>query len=201
LIADLIQELIQAGIEEVPAEFGGPGYRCAAWLKDGTYLPCVFVQRIGPSADRLRKVIDEELRGQGSYKLFPDPVREQLKWQLCHPNQIAAYQIDRVEPSPFAIPISLLEQVRGEVASYLWLFALETVSGRRFQFAGQDPSTMIFFELPADIQFSDFVRVINPNARRRLPKCEATIHQRLFFQCFVDDEPGFEADMSSLGIE
>lgn len=199
---DLIPTLIQSGIEEVPEAFGGPGYRCAAWLKDGTFLPCVFVQKIGPSADQLCKVIDEELRGEGGYDpLTCDPVREHLKWQLCYPNQIAAHLIERVEPSPFAIPMLLLEQITGEVASYVWLFALETASGHRFRFSGQAPSSMIFFELPDEVSFSDFVKVINPNARKSLPRCKATLHERVFFNCYVDDEPPYSADLAVLGIE
>ncbi|MEQ1489742.1 MAG: hypothetical protein ABL932_04255 [Terricaulis sp.] len=199
---DLIPKLIEAGIEEVPEEFGGPGYRCSVWLKDGTYLPCVFVQKVGRPADRLRKSVGDELSGEGQYDpLTCDPVRQSLKWYLCYPNQIASHLIERIEPSPFAIPISLLAQVTGEVASYVWLFALETASGRRFKFSGQDPSSMIFFELPDEVSFSDFVNVINPNARKSLPRCEATLHERVFFNCYEDDEPPYSADLAALGIE
>ncbi len=199
---DLIPTLIQAGIEEVPEAFGGPGSRCAAWLKDGTYLPCVFVHRIGRPADQLRHSIGNELSGEGQYAPRTcDPVRELLKWHLCYPNQIAAHLIERVEPSPFAIPISLLEQVTGEVASYVWMFALETASGRRFKFSGQAPSSMIFFELPDNISFGDFVTVINPNARGSLPRCETTLRERVFFNCYVDDEPPYQADLAAMGLE
>lgn len=202
MIADIIQTLIDAGIEEVPAEFGGPGYRCSAWLKDGTYLPCVFVQKIGRTADLHRKSIDDELRGEGGYDpLTCDPVREWLKWQLCYPNQIAAHLIERVGPSPFAIPISLLHQVTGEVAPYVWLFALETADGERFRFSGGDRWSMIFFELPENISFGDFVTVINPNARGTLPRCKATLQERMHFSCYIDDEPPYCADLAALGLE
>jgi hypothetical protein len=201
-LIDLIPTLIQAGIEEMPEEFGGPGYRCAAWLRDGTYLPCVFVQRIVRSADQLRKSIGDELRGEGQYDPRTcDPVRQLLKWHLCCPTQIAAHLVERVEPSPFAIPISLLKQVTGEVASYVWLFALETAGGRRFEFSGQDPSSMIFFELPENVSFSDFVTVINPNARGSLPRCETTLRERVFFNCYVDDEAPYQADLAAMGLE
>jgi hypothetical protein len=194
----LIESLVQAGIEEVPADFGGPGYRCAAWLRDGAYLPCVFVKRIGPHADRLRAMMDEEYRGEGSYKLTADPVREALKGQLAGRNLVTAYAIDRVEPSPFAIPMSFLDQIPGETAMSLFLFALESKEGRRFTFMGSHLPSMLFFDLPPDMQFSDFTRVHSIGRGR--PPAGPTYRERPFFECFVDDEP-FEADLSRLGLE
>ncbi len=83
----------------------------------------------------------------------------------------------------------------------LWLFALETASGRRFEFIGGHLASMIFFELPEEVQFTDFITVINVNSRKRLPKCEAKLREHLFFDCYVDDEPSYSADLSALGIE
>jgi hypothetical protein len=197
----LLNALKDLGIEEVPQEFGGPGFRCAAWLKDGTYLPCVFVQRIGPYADRRREMIEAEFRGVGSHKLFPDPVRESIKGELIWSNRVACHHIDRIEPSRFAIPMSLLEQVRGETAMALWLFALETADERRFGFTGGHLAQMMFFDLPNDVQFSDFVNVCNVDRNKRLPKCEGSFSARIFFDCIANDEPPAQADLSRLGLE
>lgn len=194
---NLIQELVRAGIEEVPADFGGPGYRCSAWLRDGTHLPCVFVQRIGPNADRLQEIVEEERRGEGAYELTANPLREALKVQLCRRNLVASHDIKRIEPSPFAIPLSLLTQVSGETAMSLWLFELESNDGQCFTFMGSHLASMLFFDLPPGLQFSDFKKV--HNVARRAPK-EPTFRERPFFECFVDDEP-FETDLSSLGLE
>ncbi|MEZ5957810.1 MAG: hypothetical protein R3C27_11445 [Hyphomonadaceae bacterium] len=184
----------------MPREFGGPGFRCAAWLRDGTYLPCVFVQPIGPYADRKRELIEAETRGEGSHALYPDPLREFIKRDSSS-NRVADYNIERIEPSRFAIPISLLAEVHGETAMSLWLFALETASGRRLSFMGGHLAYMMFFDLPDDLEFSDFVNVRNVDSNKRLPKCEANFRARMFFDCFTDNEPPAQADLSRIGLE
>jgi len=197
----LLNALANLGIEEVPPEFGGPGFRCAARLNDGTHLPCVLVQPIGPYADRRREMIEAEFRGEGSYALFPDPLRESIKSELNWSNRVASHHIARIEPSRFAIPISLLKQVRGETAMSFWLFALETAEARRFSFTGGHLAEMLFFDLPDDLQFSDFVSVRNVDRNKRLPKCEGNFVARMFFDCFVDDEPPAQADLKRIGLE
>jgi len=197
----LLQALKELNIEEVPVEFGGPGFRCAAWLTDGTYLPCVFVQPIGWYADRRVELIKQEFQGDGGYRFYPNPLRERIKGDLTWSCSIAAYYIERVEPCRFAIPLSLLSQVRGETAMSLWLFALETAERRRVGFSGGHLASMIFFDLPEDVEFSDFVTVRNVDRNKRLPKCEANFRERMFFNCFADDEPPSQADLSWLEAE
>lgn len=198
---NLLQALKDLDIEEVPEDFGGPGFRCAAWLTDGTYLPCVFVQRIGRYADRSFEMAEAEFRGDGAYALFPNPVREAIKSDLTWSNRVACYYIERVEPCRFATPLSLLSQVRGETAMSLWLFALETANGRRFSFAGGHLASLLFLDLPGDVEFSDFVTVRNVDRNKRLPKCEAAFRERMSFNCFADDEPPAQADLSWLERE
>lgn len=197
----LLQALKDLNIEEVPSEFGGPGFRCGAWLSDGTYLPCVFVQPIGSYADRRVEMIAAEFRGDGAHKSFPNPPRESIKSELIWSCRIACHYIERVEPCRFAIPLSLLRQVRGETAMSLWLFALETANGRRFSFTGGHLASMIFFDLPTDVEFSDFVTVRSVDRNKRLPKCEANLRERIFFDCFADDEPPAQPDLSWLEAE
>lgn len=197
----LLQALKDLDIEEVPERLGGPGFRCAAWLTDGTYLPCVFVRPIGRDADRQLEQLKAEFQGDGSYALFPNPVRELIKTELSWINRVACYHVERVEPCRFAIPLSLLMQVEGETAMSLWLFAMETADKRRFSFTGGHLASMIFFDLPDDVEFSDFVKVRNVDRNKRLPKCEGNLRERLFFECYADDEPPSQPDLSSLGLE
>ena len=146
-------------------------------------------------------MIEAEFRGKGSYALFPNPFREFVKRDLCSSNRIADYDIERIEPSRFAIPISLLTEVHGETAMSLFLFALETASGRRFSFMGGHLAQMMFFDLPSDVEFSDFVKVKNVDGKKRLPKCEGQFNARMFFDCFTDNEPPAQADLSRIGLE
>ncbi|MBI3437934.1 MAG: hypothetical protein HY054_04670 [Proteobacteria bacterium] len=197
---DIFAALAQSGIEETPPEFGFQGYRCSAWLKDGTYLPSVLMQRIGAYADRRREMIDEEIHGKGAHQFFSDPLREHVKSDLTWANRVALFHIERIEPCRFAIPMSLLRQVRGETAMSLWLFILETVDGRRFGFQGSTLPTLMFLDLPEDIEFGAFVKVRNVG-KGKLPRVERWCRERLFFECFIDDEPPSKADLSSLGLE
>ncbi|MBC7768700.1 MAG: hypothetical protein H7124_07925 [Phycisphaerales bacterium] len=193
----LLARLAQTGIEEVPVEFGGPGHRCSVWLTDGTHLPCILMERVGPYADRLREIVDQELRGEGSYALTANPVREALKTQFAGSNHVTLHDVARIEPSPFAIPMRLLRQVSGETATDLWLFSLETADARRFTFRGSHLAQMLFFDLPEGVHFGDFTKVHN---LRRGRSSGPTFEARPFFRCLVDDEP-LEADLSLLGLE
>ena len=197
--ATLIDQLAAAGIEPLPDPVAGDAYRCAATLVDGTYLPCIAVRRVGRYADRLREMFDAEARGAGSYRLTADPIREALKSQLAGPNRVSAYSIDRIEPSPFAIPRGLLEQISGETAMSLWLFSLETHDARRFLFSASNYGELLFFDLPEGVKFSDFTKVHSLSRGKRAPK-GAQYEARPYFECFVDDEP-FQADLSKLSLE
>lgn len=146
-------------------------------------------------------MIEAEFRGEGSFRLYPDPVRESIKGELSLSNRVACYHVDRIEPSRFATPISLLEQVQGETAMSLWLFALETEDGRRFSFTGGHLSQLMFLDLPNDVQFSDVISVRNVDRNKRLPKCDGDFQARMYFECFADDEPPAEADLSLIGLE
>ncbi|HEY6240804.1 MAG TPA: hypothetical protein VIW78_08195, partial [Burkholderiales bacterium] len=39
-----IVEYLKSGVEEFPDSAYGPGYRCSAYLTDGTFLPCVMLR-------------------------------------------------------------------------------------------------------------------------------------------------------------
>lgn len=160
-----------------------------------------FVQRISHYADRRLEMAEAEFRGDGAHALFPSPVREAIKSELTWSNRVACYHIERVELCRFATPLSLVSQIRGETAMSLWLFALETANGRRFSFASGHLASLLFLDLPGDVEFSDFVTVRNVNRNKRLPKCEGDFRERMFFDCFVDDEPPAQADLKRIGLE
>lgn len=83
----------------------------------------------------------------------------------------------------------------------LWLFALETKEGRRLSFCGAILQDLLFLDLPSDVEFNDFSIVHNVRkSRQPLPSCEGSYNPRPYFECFVDDEPINNPDLSSLGF-
>src|SRR5690606_28422689 len=94
---------------------GRNAYRCAATLKDGTFLPCVLVRGATAEVELAIRRFDETRdngvthprRITGHYPLIVASL-------LAKGNHVSAHAVARVEVSPFAIPAARMLEVRGE---------------------------------------------------------------------------------------
>lgn len=152
----LLFEYINSGVEPCPDQTYGEGYRCSAYLKDGTYLPCVMLRKSAPLVALAARRFEEEKKGKGIFRSAGGYV-EIVKTFVAAGNRVNAYDIARVQPSRFAFPRSLLKQVHGETTMGWTGFVLEMRDGKFLAFG----TTFLaeFFSLPDAYSFNDAVAV------------------------------------------
>jgi len=154
----VLLEYIKSGAEPWPDQTYGDGYRCSAYLKDGTYLPCVMLRRSAPLTALAMRRFEEEKKGKGIFR-STNGYEEIVKTFVVAGNRVNGYDIDRVEPSRFAIPLSLLQRVKGETTMGWTGFVLEMRDGKLFPFG----TTFLaeFFNIPEAYTFEDVAAVHN----------------------------------------
>ncbi len=146
-------------VEPIRDEIYGPRYRCALTLKDGTFLPCAVLQ----SKERLialaKRRITEEMNGRGVFRGGDDPYGRIVGTFVAERNRVSDDDVATAAPSKFALPLSLLSQIRGETTMGWtgWVFRMK--DGRAFSFGST--FLMEFFHLPDGYDFSDVEEVIN----------------------------------------
>ena len=179
-------------IEPTPDLAGVPAYRCAAHLKDGLYLPCVLLRATNPQIDlALRRfaetAADEERREQERKsflrRLFatavPFGLTDIVKTFVATGNRVNSWHLDRIEPSPFALPPARLQEIQGETRMGWTQFVGVMMDGKEFSF-GTTYHTH-FFEMPAGYAATDLVRI-----RPGETGTGHTYRERPFFECFID---------------
>src|ERR1035437_6322373 len=112
-MSKLILDYLKTEIEPFPDSTYGDGYRCSAYPKDGTYLPCVMLRKSGPVTNLAMRRFEQEKKGKGvfssgnGYELI-------VKNFFASGNRVNHYDIAKVEPSRYAIPLALLKRIKGE---------------------------------------------------------------------------------------
>src|ERR1700681_3954295 len=109
---------LRTQIEPLPDGIYGNRYRVAARLRDGTFLPCVVFQS-------KRKQV------QLALKRFEDLRKEHTQYIqvvesfVASRTSVADYEIDGIEISPFAWPLSTLKKIHGETTMGWTAFVAE----------------------------------------------------------------------------
>lgn len=155
-----INEFIKSGAESFPDATYGAGFRCSAYLNDGTFLPCVMLRSALPIADLALRRFEEEKRGKGIFRSADAGAYQKIVSHfVVTGNRVNHYDVSRIESSRFAIPRSLLAKIEGETTMSWTGFALEMSDGKQFSFG----TTFLaeFFNLPEDYSFADVVAVHN----------------------------------------
>jgi len=153
-----IQEYLNSGVEAFPDEAYGAGYRCSAYLRDGTFLPCVMLRPSAPTVQLALRRFEEEKKGAGIFRK-KSGYEEIVKHFLTSGNRIGSYDVARVELSRYAIPLGLLRQIQGETTMSWTGFVLEMRDGRCFPFG--TTFLMELFDIPSNYMFEDVVRAHN----------------------------------------
>lgn len=155
-----IDAYLKSGVELWPDSIYGDGYRCSAYLKDGTFLPCVLLRKSEATVELALRRFEEEKRGKGVFRSNkPDAYRSIVRLFVAGGNRVNSYDIATVELSRFAIPLHLLRQIEGETTMGWTGFVLEMNDGRRFAYGTS--FSVEFFSLPDGYEFTDVARVHN----------------------------------------
>jgi hypothetical protein len=157
-MSKLLLEFVKSGIESFPDATYGEGYRCSAYLNDGTYLPCVMLRKSSPTATLALRRFEQEKKGKGMFS-SDDGYEKIVQHFVTSGNRVNHYDIARVEPSRYAIPLTLLRKIEGETTMAWTGFVLEMRDGKLLPFG----TTFLaeFFDIPEAYSFADVVAVHN----------------------------------------
>lgn len=188
-----------ARVEPLADSLYGPRYRCALTLEDGTHVPCAILQSRPRLIQLARRRIKEELSGKGVFR-GPDPYGQILSMFVAGGNKINELDVVSAAPSPYAPPISLLNQLQDETTMGWtgWVFQMK--DSRMFQYASS--FRMEFLNLPDGYTFDDVTKVYNHSYVRadgslgilpqggQLPAdydYKRLFRERTFFTCYLED--------------
>lgn len=179
-------------IEPTPDLASVPAFRCAAHLKDGLYLPCVLLRATNPQIDlalrRFAETAAQEERTEQERKSFlrrlfatavPFGLTDIVKTFVATGNRVNSWHLDRIEPSPFALPPARLQEIQGETRMGWTQFVGVMRDEKEFSFGTTYHTN--FFEMPPGYTATDVVRII-PGGTVPGP----TYRERPFFECFID---------------
>lgn len=197
-----IIQFLKENVEPLERAFEGRQYRCSAYLKDGTYLPCVIFQNPDPTVNQAIKRLKQERTGESIFAKSSgvDGYRDMVKLYVTGGNKINDYDVDRVELSPFAIPKRILSEIRGETTMSWTGFGVKMTDGKEFGFGTS--FLFEFFQMPEGYTSDDIVEILNHRymstsgelKEHKVPFTEwpddydekAIYRERPFFQCYIE---------------
>jgi len=157
-MSKLILDYLKSGVEPFPDSNYGEGFRCSAYLKDGTYLPCVMLRKCGPIVELAIRRFEQEKKGKGIFR-SGNGYESIVKAFVASGNRVNHYDIERVDPSRFAIPLALLKKIEGETTMAWTGFVFEMQDGKLFSYGTS--FGVEFFGLPDGYGFENVVAVHN----------------------------------------
>ena len=174
-----IAEWMRQHGEPMPDLCKRPSYRCAAYLTDGTYLPCVQMREAEAHARfAIRRFQDAHASGVTDPKQVTHHYPSLVKSFVASGNHVNDYDIGELEPSPYAIPWPILRTLQGETAMSWTAFAGVMDDDAEFSF-GTTFSTE-FFDMPPGYTGQHIRRIISHKGDTR-----PVYRQRPFFVCFL----------------
>jgi hypothetical protein len=176
--------LFATTLERIDWPHQGPAYRCAAYLNDGLYLPCVVIASRKAATDLAVRRFDEtRVSTLGAFRLGRRRAgrgyREVVSTFVASGNRVNGYDIARLEKSRFAIPLARLAEVHGETSMSWTQFTAVMRDGREYSFG--TTFLMEFFAMPEGYSGDDIVAVVSHKRGEG-----ELFRERPFFTCRVD---------------
>jgi hypothetical protein len=197
-----IIKFLKDNIEPLDANAYGLGYRASVYLTDGTFLPCVIFRNPKTTVNLAIRRFKEEQTGKSIFSRSSGlGYYDIVKTFVTNGNCINDYDIDRVEKSKFALPLTIQRQIRGETTMGWTGFAAKMKDGKYFGFG----TTFLFefFQMPEGYSVDDIQEIINHSyvlktgelRSHKVPFFEnpedykdAIIHrERPYFDCYIDN--------------
>ena len=197
-----IIKFLKEHIEPLENNIYGAGYRASAYLTDGTFLPCVVFRNSRNTINLAIRRFKEEQTGKSVFsKSSGLGYFDIVKNFVTKGNCINEYDIERVEKSAFAFPLSIQQQIKGETTMGWTGFVVKMKDGKYFGFGSS--FLWEFFQMPENYTSDDIDEIINhsyvsKNGELRQHKVpffnfpddykEAVIYrERPFFECYLDE--------------
>ena len=179
----VILDFIKSGVEPLPDNTYGDGYRCSVYLKDRTYLPCVLLRHSRKVVELAIRRFEDEKSGKGCIR-SENPYEDVVGNFVCHGNRVSDHEIAEVQHSRFAIPLHLLRQIHGETSMGWTGFVLEMRDGKYVSYG--TTFLMEFFDIPEEYTFEDVVAVHNHSYVNSYGELKSLVSDR-------SDAPGYYA--------
>ncbi|MEA5115407.1 MAG: hypothetical protein VB050_15435 [Geobacteraceae bacterium] len=157
----------------------GKRYRASAFLKDGSYLPCVVFQSKNRLIDLAMKRLEETKNDKRQYRMVVEAF-------ISNGSFVSSYDITRVEASMFALPTNLINKIIGETVMGWTEFIVEMHDGKKFPYGTS--FSIDFFELPDDYEIKDIKEIHKKNLlTQQQPENNAKYYrEKPFFTCLLD---------------
>jgi hypothetical protein len=175
-----IIEFVKKNVEPLPAYPPyGERYRVAAIMSDGTPLPCVVIEGASIIVDLALKRFEETRNSPDPYMGY----RAIVKSFVTKGNTINDYDLKELTFSPHAIPLSRMQEIKGETSMGWTEFYAEMKDGTEFRFG----TTFLteFFDMPSGYSAADIVKIALA-ARGEKPRQEHIYREKSFFTCYVE---------------
>lgn len=153
-----IKNFINSTKELYPDTFYGNGYRCSAYLYDGTFLPCVMLRESKSTIQQAILRLEKEKSGESVFTNV-NGYEEMIKIYTTYGNRVDECEILKCKESRYAIPLDIIKEIGGETTMSWNAFVLEMNDGQYFSFGSN--YLLEFFDLPKNYTFEDVVQVHN----------------------------------------
>ena len=155
-----IISFLKDNVEHMEDNAYGLGYRASAYLADGTFLPCVIFRNPETVVNLAIRRFKEAQTGKGIFNRSSGlGYYEIVKTFVTNGNCLNDYDIDRVEKSKFAFPLTIQSQIRGETTMGWTGFAAKMKDGKYFGFG--TTFHWEFFQMPENYSVDDIEEIIN----------------------------------------
>jgi hypothetical protein len=199
---DKIIKFLKDKIEPIENNAYGLGYRASVYLTDGTFLPCVIFRNPKTVVNLAMKRFKEEQSGKGVFNRSSGlGYYEIVKTFVTNGNCINYYDIESVDKSKFAFPLTILRQIHGETTMGWTGFAVRMKDGKYFGYG--TTFNFEFFQMPNGYSVEDIEEIINHSyvlengALRSHRESNQTItdewknaviyRERPFYECYIDN--------------
>ena len=193
-------------IEPIDDAIYGKGFRASVTLKDGTFLPCVIFRGSEKIVNLAIRRFDEEQSGKSIFTKKSNNLgyRKILKTFVTKGNRINVYDIANVQKSRFAIPVEIIQKIKGETAMSWTAFVIEFKNGEKLSFGTS--WSFQFFDIPNEFNFENFTNVISGvylnkdnqiephksilsliDDKERKERLKFIYREKPFFECFLDE--------------
>jgi hypothetical protein len=197
-----IIKFLKDNIQPYPDEGYGQGYRASAYLTDGTFIPCVMFRNPATLVNLAIRRFNEEQSGKSILgKSRVQAYRQIVKAFVAAGNRINYYDVAEVERSINALPLHILQQIKGETTMSWTGFVLRMKDNKCFGFGTRFLNA--FFQMPENYSPDEVVEVINHSyvsktgqvCSHKVPffdwptnyDNDVVHHERAYFDCFIDN--------------
>ena len=128
----------------------GDYYRASAYLRDGTYLPCVMFANPTKLIYLAIRRFAETAKNEYEHRLVAGSL-------VASKSAVPIYNVANVELSPYAWPEEILRQIHGGTTMGWTSFTAKMKDGKIFAFG--TPFNFEFFDLPEGYTYEDIVEI------------------------------------------